>query len=160
MSEEVCLLVDMGVHSGRKRLFVWDFARDTATESALVSHGCCDNAWGQDFSKEAPTFSNVEGSHCSSLGKYKIGERGYSSWGVHKKYLLHGLEASNSNALSRVIVFHSWNAVADEELYPMGTSEGFGCPAVSDAAFLAIDPVIRAASRPVLMWLYDGRVRE
>jgi hypothetical protein len=151
-----CILIDMGVHSGLKRFFVWDFNRDTITHSFLVGHGCCDNPWNADYSKDAPSFSNQDGSHCSSLGKYKIGERAYSDWGVHIKYVLHGLDVSNSNALNRYIVFHSWEVVSDEEVYPNGTPEGWGCPTISNKSFLKLDPILKASNKPVLMWIYKS----
>ena len=157
MNKEFCVLIDMGIHSGRKRFFVWDFRRDTITHSFLLSHGCCDNPRGQDRSKENPTFSNIEGSHCSSLGKFKIGKRGFSNWGVNVNYLLHGLEPTNNNALKREIVFHSWERVSDDEIYPDGTPEGWGCPTISDKSFRIIDPLLKAASKPVLMWIYNSK---
>lgn len=151
---DFCILVDMSLHSGVKRFFVWDFKRDTISFSFLVSHGCCNNTWNDDLSKENPGFSNIEGSHCSSSGKYKIGERDYSDWGVHIKYVLYGLDDSNSNALSRVIVFHSWEVVADKEIYPDGTPEGWGCPAISNNSFKIVDPLLKGSIPPVLMWIY------
>jgi len=154
MDETFCILIDMKIHSGRKRFFVWDFAKDTVSHSFLVGHGCCDNPWSGDYSKEAPVFSNIEESHCSSLGKYRIGKRGYSSWGINVKYLMHGLEPSNSNALKRIIVFHSWDAISDEEIYPRGTPEGWGCPTISNNSFREIDPLLINAQKPVLMWIY------
>ena len=137
--------------------FVWDFKEHKIIHSFLVGHGCGDNAWGDDETKDNPTFSNVEDSHRSSVGKYKIGERGYSNWGVHTKYLMHGLEASNDKALKRIIVFHSWEAVSDEEIYPTGTPEGWGCPTISNSSFQVIDPLLKAAGKPVLMWIYDDK---
>ncbi len=154
MNQEFCILIDMSLHSGVKRFFLWDFKKDTVSHSFLVGHGCCDNPWSYDYSKEKAKFSNKDGSHCSSLGKYKIGQRAYSDWGVHVKYVLHGLDSSNSNALSRYIVFHSWEAVADDEVYPAGTPEGWGCPTISNNNFKKIDPTIQAANKPVLMWIY------
>ncbi len=150
-----CILIDMSLHSGLKRFFVWDFRKDTIVERFLVGHGCGENPWSYDLSKENPTFSNKDGSHCSSLGKYKLGERGYSSWGVHVKYLMHGLEATNSNALARTIVFHSREDVTDEEVYPNGTVEGWGCPTISNNSMKKIDPKIEASEKPVLMWIYN-----
>lgn len=155
MNEEFCILVDMSIHSGKKRLFVYDFKEHKVLSSYLVSHGCCDNIWSSDQSKTNPSFSNVPDSHCSSLGKFKIGERGYSSFGVNTKYLLHGLESTNSNALERDIVFHSWSMVNDEETFPQGTPEGWGCPAVSNNSFLEIDELLKNADKPTLMWIYD-----
>lgn len=155
MNEDFSILIDMKIHSGRNRFFVWDFKKDTITHSYLVGHGCCDSPWGKDYTKDNPSFSNVENSHCSSLGKYKIGERGYSSWGVKTKYLMHGLEKSNNNALKRTIVFHSWEAVADEEIYPRGTPEGWGCPTLSNDNFRIVDNKLKNSKRPVLMWIYN-----
>lgn len=150
-----CILVDMSVHSGLNRLVVWDFNRDTSIHRFLVGHGCCDQPWSYDFSKEQPKFSNEDGSHCSSLGKYKIGERGYSNWGVHIKYILHGLELSNSNAFDRLIVFHSWEAVSDNEVYPDGTPEGWGCPTLSNQNFMRVDTLLKKSTKPVLLWMYQ-----
>lgn len=155
MNEAFCILIDMKIHSGRNRFFVWDFTKDTISHSFLVGHGCCNNPWSGDYSKEKSVFSNTGESHCSSLGKYKIGKRGYSSWGVNVKYLLHGLEPSNSNALKRIIVFHSWEAVSDEEIYPRGTPEGWGCPTISNNNFREIDPLLMNTQKPVLMWIYS-----
>jgi len=149
-----CILIDMNLHSGIKRFLVWDFKKDTISNSFLVGHGCCNNPWNRDFSKDKPIFSNSDGSHCSSLGKYKIGERAYSDWGINVKYVLHGLEPTNNNALKRYIVFHSWEVVSDEEVYPIGTPEGWGCPTISNNSFKIIDPLIKSSSKPVLMWIY------
>ncbi|MCP4121871.1 MAG: peptidase [Bacteroidetes bacterium] len=150
-----CILIDMSIHSGLNRFILWDFERDTVYNTFLVSHGCCDNQWGEDLSKTEAIFSNVTNSHCSSLGKYRIGERGYSNWGINVKYSLHGLEDSNNNAFSRYIVFHSWNMVTEEEVHPKGSPEGWGCPAISNKSMQLIDPLLRESSKPVLMWIYQ-----
>lgn len=151
---DFCILIDMSLHSGVNRFFIWDFTTDTISNSFLVGHGCCDNGWSLDSSKEAPNFSNKDGSHCSSLGRYKIGERAYSDWGINVKYLMLGLDSTNNNALSRFIVFHSWDKVSDKEVYPDGTPEGWGCPTVSNNSMKIIDPKLRASKKPVLMWIY------
>ena len=121
----------MSIHSGLKRFFIWDFQGDSISQSFLVTHGCYDGPWALDVNKETPSFSNVEGSHCSSLGKYRIGQRGHSQWGIGIKYVLHGLEPTNSNAQSRYIVLHSWERVTDDEIHPHGLVESWGCPSVS-----------------------------
>ena len=153
---DFCILIDMRVHSGLKRFFVWDFKKDTITHSFLVSHGCGSNPWATDYTKENPVFSNEDGSHCSSLGKYKIGQRAYSNWGVNIKYVLHGLDKTNSNALARYIVFHSWEETPNEEIYPDGTPEGWGCPTLSNENFQLIDPILQKTEKPVLMWIYNN----
>lgn len=154
MDGHLCLLGDLGMHSGRMRLFVWDFSRDTLIASGLMSHGCGSGPWGDDQSRDGPVLSNAHDSHCSSAGRYRIGQRGYSQWGTHVKYVLHGLDASNSNALSRQIVLHGWDAIGDEEVYPEGTPEGWGCPAVSNRFMQQLDSLLRDRKKPVLLWLY------
>ncbi len=155
MDTTFCILIDMSLHSGVKRFVVWDFQKDTIQHLFLVGHGCCDNMWSYDQSKDSPQFSNVDGSHCSSLGKYRLGKRGYSNWGVHINYQMHGLESTNSNANKRLICFHSWEVVSDSEVYPNGTPEGWGCPTISNNSFKLIDPLLQKAALPVLMWIYQ-----
>ena len=154
MNGSFCLLANMKVHSGKARFYIWDFKQDKAIDSGLVSHGCGSAPWGVATTKEKAVFSNVDGSHCSSLGKYKIGERGHSDWGIHVKYLLHGLENSNNNALKRFIVLHSWSQVTNYPLYPDGTVESWGCPAVSDAFMKKVDEKLKEESTPVLLWMF------
>ena len=120
----------------------------------LVGHSCGANQWSSDESRDNPQFSNEDGSHLSSLGKYRLEGRGYSEWGINVKYLMHGMENSNSNALKRYIVFHSWSLMSDEETFPAGSPEGWGCPTVSDKAMKEIDPMLRKTSKYVLMWIY------
>lgn len=154
LNTNYCLLINAGLHSGLNRFYIWSFNKDTFISSFPVSHGCGNNPWNSDESKTNPCFSNVEGSHCSSLGKYKIGERGRSDWGIHVKYLMHGLEQSNRNALARQIVFHSWESIPDQEVYPAGTSEGWGCAAISNNNMLYVDSLLRKEKVPFLMWVY------
>lgn len=154
MDTDICLLADMSVHSGKERFVIWDFKKDTIIASGKVSHGCGDQPWGKDHSRDKPVFSNTPDSHCSALGKYKIGTRGYSQWGIHVKYLMHGLETTNDHALSREIVLHGWDAITDEVIYPEGTPEGWGCPAVSNRFMTTLDGVLKDRKKPVLLWIY------
>jgi hypothetical protein len=154
LNTNYCILVDMNIHSGKKRLFVWDFKKDTVILSGLCSHGCCDNRWGSDESKDTVTFSNVPDSHCSSKGKFKLGKRGYSNWGVNINYEMQGLEKTNNNAQKREIVFHSWEEVNTNEVYPSGAPEGWGCPCISNDLFLKIDPILKDQKTPVLFWIF------
>ncbi|MFY1047160.1 murein L,D-transpeptidase catalytic domain-containing protein [Chryseobacterium sp. GP-SGM7] len=154
LSTDFCILIDMSLHSGVKRFVIWNFKEQKITGQYLVGHGCGTNSWSSDESKNDPSFSNADGSHLSSLGKYKLSGRGYSDWGIHVKYLMHGMENSNSNALKRFIVFHSWNLMSDQEVFPNGSPEGWGCPTVSNNAMRIIDPIIQQSQKPVLMWIY------
>lgn len=154
MDTSFAILIDYSIHSGKKRAFLINLQKDSIIDTLLVSHGCGDMPWGYDYSKEAPQFSNDFESHRSSLGKFKIGSRGYSSWGINVKYTLHGLETSNSNALKRIIVMHGWGDVTDQEVYPRGTPEGWGCPAFSNAGMQKIDSILQKIKKPVLLWAF------
>lgn len=155
LNSDFCILIDMSLHSGVHRFFIWDFKKNAVSGKYLVGHGCGTNSWSKDDSKDHPEFSNEDGSHLSSLGKYKLQGRGYSDWGIHVKYLMHGLEETNSNALKRFIVFHSWDQMSDQEVFPKGSPEGWGCPTISNKAMQEIDPMIQKAGKPVLMWIYN-----
>jgi hypothetical protein len=130
---------------------VWDFAKDTIKYESLCCHG-----YGRESTQSKPVFSNVEGSYCSSLGKYKIGIRSYSKWGINVHYKLHGLEKTNSNAFQRQIVLHAHTPVPDREIYPTHLPLGWsqGCPVISNEVMRNVDTLLKAAKKPVLMWMY------
>lgn len=152
MNTDFCLLLNYHKHSGLTRFYVWDFKLQKPIDSGMVSHGCGPNLWGHDDSKTNPVFSNVFESHCSSIGKYKIGVRGYSNWGIHVNYAMHGLDSTNSNSFGRQICMHSWEMVNDIESYPDGTPEGWGCAAVSNAFMTRLDALLKEQDVPVLLW--------
>ena len=152
---DFCILIDMSIHSGKKRAFLWDMKKDSILAEGMCAHGCGSNPWGETFTKEKPKFSNTPDSHCSSIGKFKIGKRGYSSWGINVNYLMHGLESTNTNALKRQIVLHSWDDVPEREVYPNGTPEGWGCPAVANGFMKIVDPKLKASEKPVLLWMFN-----
>lgn len=151
MNTNYCILIDFRIHSGKNRFFVWDFAKDTIAYSGLCCHG-----YGRKGTQSKPIFSNDEGSYCSSLGRYKIGIRSYSSWGINVHYKLHGLEKSNSNAFKRIIVMHSHAPVSDEEIYPRHLTLGYsqGCPVISDEMMRKMDELLKVEVKPMLMWMY------
>ncbi len=155
MDTQYCFLLDMKIHSGKNRFFVYDFKVDTIVDQGIVSHGCGKLSWGSDETKTTPVFSNTPESHLSSIGKYRIGKRGYSSWGIHVKYWLHGLDKTNSNAVKRIIVLHGWDMVPESNVYPQGCPEGWGCPAVSNGFMKRIDKRLKASSKGVLLWMFN-----
>jgi hypothetical protein len=150
-----CILIDLSLPSGVKRFMVWDFRKHTILVSGLVSHGCGIYPWSGIWSKDKPTFSNAANSHCSSLGKYQVGDRAASAWGIHIKYYLKGLESTNSNAYARDVVLHSWEQVPDDEVYPNGTPEDWGCPAVSDNTMKTVDALLHKQKKHLLLWIYN-----
>lgn len=152
LNNEFFILVDLGVHSGLKRFYVYNKKKEAFVDSFMVSHGCGSSRWSSDNTKSSASFSNEPNSHLSSLGKYIIGERGISNWGINIKYRLYGQEKTNRNASKRAIVLHSWSAVPEDEVYPSGTSEGWGCPAVSNNDMKTIDKLLKDKER-LLFWI-------
>ena len=148
-------LIDLSIHSGKNRFFVYDFKTQKITSKSLVTHGSCDVIEDNPEKWDKAKFSNKINSHCSMKGKYKIGKRDYSSWGIHIKYWLHGLESSNKNAVDRVVVLHSWDAVSDTEIYPNVSPLSWGCPAVSNTFMQLLDNQLKNTSTPVLLWIIE-----
>lgn len=154
-NEDYYYLVDLSIHPGKKRFFIHDFKQNKVTDKNLVTHGSCDQFETNPNKWEKAKFSNKADSHCSMKGKYKIGKRDYSSWGINVKYWLHGLEKSNESAVKRVVVLHSWDAVSNEEVYPNVSPLSWGCPAVSDEFMRKLDTQLKATKKPVLLWIVE-----
>jgi hypothetical protein len=152
-NDEYYFLVDMSIHSGKNRFFVYDFNTKKVTDTNLVTHGSCDGFEANNLKYKQAKFSNRIDSHCTAAGKYKVGKRDYSSWGIKVKYWLDGLEESNSNARGRIVVLHSWSAVADNEIYPSYSPLSWGCPAVSDNFMKVLDKKLQKTNKPVLLWI-------
>lgn len=154
-SQDYYFLIDLSIHSGKDRFFVYDFKKQKVVGQNLVTHGACDAFEQNPAAVEKVKFSNRIDSHCSAIGKYKVGKRDYSSWGINVKYWLEGLEETNSNAHGRIIVLHSWEAVADKEVYPNYSPLSWGCPAVSDNFMRMLDTKLQATKKPVLLWIIE-----
>lgn len=153
--ESLYFLIDMSIHSGKNRFFIIDLNENTITHSNLVTHGSCDQIDSNETKWEKARFNNKINSHCSMKGKYKIGARDYSSWGINVKYWLHGLETTNHSAVDRVVVLHSWKAVSNDEIYPRYSPLSWGCPAVSNEFMGKIDKQLKNSKKPVLLWIID-----
>lgn len=147
-NRNIAFLVDMHLPSGKNRFFVYDLQKDSVLLSGLVAHGC-----GPRFFSLSPEFSNIDGSSCSALGKYRIGNPYKGQFG--RAYLLHGLDTSNDHALERHIVLHSYSCVPDGETDPYPICNSRGCPMVSSAFLTRLQPVIDASKKPVLLWIFD-----
>lgn len=152
-SEHV-ILVDFSIHSGKHRFFVWNFNTQSIELSSLCAHGMGNDNYRNTYTDIV--FSNVEGSYCSSLGKYKTGVRSYSNWGINVHYKLHGLEDTNSNAFRRIVVLHSHSPIPKTEIYPSHLPLGYsqGCPVVDDETMEQIDALLKSKNKPVLLWIY------
>jgi len=151
---DFCILIDMKIHSGKYRMFVYDFNTQKVERKALCAHGC--GKGDRMSSGEQPLFGNEEGSLLTSLGKYKLGIRSYSQWGISVHYKMHGLEPTNSKAFKRIIVLHSHTPVPETEIYPSHLPMGwsFGCPVTDDKTMTYLDAKLKDSKKPVLLWIY------
>lgn len=154
-NEDYYFLIDLSLHPGKNRFFVYNFKQKKIENKNLVTHGSCDVFTENPDKWEKAKFSSTTDSHCSMKGKYKIGKRDYSSWGINVKYWLHGLDKSNANAVKRVVVLHSWEAVSNEEVFPKVSPLSWGCPAVSNEFMRILDAKLQLTKKPVLLWIIE-----
>lgn len=147
-NSELCFLVDMGMPSGKARFFVYNLRKDSVVLAGMVAHG----SGTADFSV-TPSFSNVLGSGCTSLGRYKIGYPYKGQFG--RAYKLYGLDTSNSQAFSRNVVLHSWSGVPEGETYPYPICNSRGCPMVSPAFLKQLEVIIDKSGKPMGLCIFD-----
>ncbi|MBC7873422.1 MAG: murein L,D-transpeptidase catalytic domain family protein [Ferruginibacter sp.] len=146
-NENTCFLIDMDLPSGQTRFFIYDLKKDTVQASGLVAHGNCFEYW-----LEGRKYSNVVGSGCTSLGKYRIGNAYTGKFGY--SYKLHGLDSTNNNAFERTVVLHSHSCVPEtEETGEICQSNG--CPTVSPGLLEQLKSIVNSSKKPLLLWIYD-----
>lgn len=127
-------VIDFSLPSSEPRMWIFDLQTHTLLLEDLVAHG---KGSGDNYAK---AFSNIEGSHQSSIGLFRtqesyVGRNGYS-------LRMDGLEQGiNDQARNRAIVIHAASYVDDswvESYGRIGRSEG--CPAVRpEVAKMVVD---------------------
>lgn len=147
-STQYAFLVDMSIHSGKKRFFVYDLQNNSVVCTGLCAHGSCNKQF-----LDRGRFSNATNCGCSSLGKYKVGEFYRGKYG--KSFRLYGLDNSNSNAYKRAIVIHGYDCVPDKEIYPMVLCNSLGCVMVSYNFFDKLSRLIEKSEKPIVLWVYQ-----
>jgi hypothetical protein len=142
-----CFMIDMRLPSGKNRFFVYNLLKDSLEASGLVTHGK-----GSENESGILFFSNTPNSNCTSLGKYKIGSSYNGNFGLSYKLL--GLDKTNSRALDRAVVLHSYFGVPTTEVYPASICVSEGCPAVSAPFFSQLKGYMDESAEPILLWIY------
>ena len=136
---DYAILVDYGRLSLQKRLFVYDFGQDKIVMKSLAGHGS-----GGNSTVFRPDFSNAHGSHCSSLGHYKIvRERHMYNRPAVPAFELDGLDMTNSNALARGILIH-----------PSVGPLSWGCVTLPVVRYHQLSEFLKT-QRNVIMWVYE-----
>ena len=145
LNTNYCVFVDFSKHAGKKRYVIYNLNTREAEYSSVCANGLNKNE-----------FSNVEGSHLSSLGKYKVtsivGKMGIGEECI----ILDGLESTNDNARNRQILIHSHKSV----YYTPGTypfnffykNLSWGCFVIDKKAF----KMTKRTSKPMLLWAYNN----
>ena len=145
-NNRIAFLIDMSIESGRQRFFVYNMQKDSIEMAGLVTHG-----YGSQ--KEKVEFSNVPGSYCTSLGKYKIGASYTGRFGLAFK--LYGLDKTNDKAFERFVVLHAHNCVPVEEVAPLSICESQGCPTVATSFLPELQKYIQTSDKPILLNIYQ-----
>jgi hypothetical protein len=127
-SRTLVTVIDYSRPATEKRLWVVDLATDSVLATEYVAHG-----FGSGSRVAAERFSNVDGSHQSSLGTFVTGD---SFYGIRGRSLpLIGLEEGiNHNAYARGLLIHGTPHVSEARALQgtMGLTEGCaGVPARS-----------------------------
>jgi hypothetical protein len=143
-----CFLVDMKMPSGSNRFYIYDLQNSRILQSGLVAHGS-----GSQNVADSIVFSNIPGSNCTSLGKYKIGKPYFGKFGL--AYKLYGLDKTNSNAFKRFVVLHSHACVPDKTVEPLQICESWGCPTVSPVFLSCLKTYIEKSPHPILLWIFN-----
>jgi hypothetical protein len=151
-------LIDYSLPSAQPRLWVFDLQTRKLLMVERVAHG-------RDSGENTTTrFSNLAGSHQSSLGLFRTsdtytGHNGYS-------LRLDGLEPGfNDRARERAIVIHGASYVSDRTISQRGgVGRSWGCPAVrQEIARPLIDAIKEGqylfAYYPDAHWLQDSPLR-
>ncbi|TZF93567.1 hypothetical protein FW781_17895 [Chryseobacterium panacisoli] len=146
-NQELAVFINFKIPSGKYRYFIYNLKNNTIVQQAVVSHGSGSVIPQSDALK----FSNVEGSYQSSLGKYAIGESYVGKFG--KAYRLKGLDSTNSNAMQRAIVLHSYGCIPDVESQTPACLS-LGCPMLSVNALKETAIYIDQSTKPVILYAF------
>lgn len=144
LNTDYCVFVDFSKHPGKRRYVIYNLNTREIEYSSVCANGLNKNE-----------FSNVEGSHLSSLGKYKvtsiitkmkIGEEGI---------IIEGLESTNSNARDRELLIHSHSSIYNNPgTYPFNffrKNLSWGCFVIDKETFEKTKEI----SKPMLLWAYN-----
>lgn len=129
--------IDYSLPSTEPRLWVFDLANNRLLYQEVVAHG---RGSGENLAK---VFSNVSGSHTSSLGLFLTGEtyQGRNGYSLRMEGLEPGV---NDAAMARAIVMHGAPYVDPQSAAKQGRlGRSFGCPAVREAVARGMIDVLK-----------------
>jgi hypothetical protein len=136
----VYTIIDYGMNSKHRRLWIVDMETGQLLYNEYVSHGV--NSGVASVSK----MSNESGSKTSNIGLLKTAETYYGKHGLSLK--LDGLEPGfNDNARDRYIVMHAANYATHAFVQSQGRlGRSYGCPALAPTVSKEIIEKIKGGS--------------
>jgi hypothetical protein len=144
-NKQILSIADFTKSSTQNRLWIIDLKAKKVVYNTYVAHG---QGSGEDF---ATSFSNMDGTHASSLGFYVTSD---TYIGQHGNSLrLDGMDNGfNDAALDRGIVMHAADYVSKSNIEGQGRlGRSWGCPAV--APELA-QPIINTIKGGTCLFIY------
>lgn len=146
-NQDIAVFINFKIYSGKYRYFIYDLRNNKVLQQAIVSHGSGSVIKNSD----ALSFSNIEGSYQSSLGKFEIKESYIGKFG--KSYRLNGLDFTNNNAMQRAIVLHSYECIPDKESQNPACLS-LGCPMLSLNALQQTAHYIDSSKQTVILYAF------
>lgn len=136
---QYAILVDYGKTILSRRFYLVDLKTGDVVMRSLCGHGC--TGVGTILKGD---LSNVPGSHCSSLGHYKIGRKRKMYTQDAMAFELDGLDKTNSNARSRSILIHESQWLLSH-----------GCVTLRPGRFKKVAEILQTQPKNVVMWVYE-----
>ena len=146
-NDAIAFFIDMKIHSGKNRFFIYDLKKNEVIDQGLVAHGSGSETGIVGELK----FSNANNSLSTSLGKYSIGASYNGRFG--KAYKLYGLDTTNSNAFERNVVLHKYSKVPYEEQED-AICNSLGCPMVHEKFFERIENILDNSEKSIILEIY------
>ncbi|MGY4516529.1 murein L,D-transpeptidase catalytic domain family protein [Lysobacter sp. HA18] len=155
-SGEKLAVIDYSMPSSQKRLWVFDLHNTRVLYNEYVAHGA---GSGENYAR---SFSNLDGTHQTSLGLFRTAEtyEGHNGYSLRMDGLDRGF---NDNARSRAIVMHgAWYVDPSmvQKVGRLGRSQG--CPAVRAQVAHEIIDTLKGGQfvfsyYPDSKWLHESR---
>ena len=136
---EYAILVNYSRNSLQRRLYVYNFDKQRIIMSSLSGHGS-----GGESTIFHPEFSNIPGSHCSSIGHYKIGRERKMYTRPCNAFELDGLDSTNSNVRKRSVLLH-----------PSAGPLSHGCVTLPFRRYYKLSNLLNSQPKNIIMWVYQ-----
>lgn len=146
-NNQIGFFIDMKIHSGKNRFFIYNFKTQKIVGKGLVAHG----SGSETNTLGELKFLNINNSYATSLGKYSIGHSYMGTFG--KAYKLYGLDTTNSLAYSRNIVLHKFASVPFEE-QDNYICNSQGCPMVNEKFYSELEQIIDQSKKSILLTIF------